>query len=414
MGRRRVGPRRRANGGLSWYACFNVPKSFQALAGRKELWKSLGTSNHSEALRRYPAVMDVLEKEFKSLVQGSSLAEEVELVRQEGIWTPEGRLEDPVEIAEIITTGRADREVVFPLVYKAIKHGQGMAISWNELRDLYAKVRHKKTGLPLSSSALFEVDKGIELMARYAPYPDLLTVQHCRQIYKDLDKEDRLKAKTIMTRLGMAKTMIKVGIKNEALNLESNPWDAVDFIVQDRPEDAYRPFAYDEVKQLFAITKHPQVWYLLFGTALRIGELWSREPSHIDGEMLMVIPTERQNRLKTQTSNRRVPLNAKAVQFLRQVVPYPLSKDTLQRKLRSELDSLSTRDDRLVIHSTRHTWKTWSRRVGIPIDVSDEIDGHKKTITTKVSDGYGIYPDELLLEQNQKVWDYLDGIIGAK
>jgi hypothetical protein len=47
----------------------------------------------------------------------------------------------------------------------------------------------------------------------------------------------------------------------------------------------------------------------------------------------------------------------------------------------------------------------------MPIDVSDELDGHKKTITSNVSDGYGIYPDELLIEQNQKVWNYLDNLL---
>lgn len=138
-----------------------------------------------------------------------------------------------------------------------------MAVTWEELRDHYAKVRATKKGQTLSSSALFEVNKAIEVMSRYASYPDLLTVKHCRQIYRYYIDQSGLKPKTVMSRLGMAKTMIKAGIKHEVLRLQSNPWDPIDFIVQDRPEDSYRPFSDDEIRQLFALTEYPHVWYLL-------------------------------------------------------------------------------------------------------------------------------------------------------
>ena len=161
------------------------------------------------------------------------------------------------------------------------------------------------------------------------------------------------------------------------------------------------------------MTKYAHFWYLLLRTGLRIGELWSRDHSHLDGQMLKIVPSARQkNRLKRDSSIRRVPLNEKASEYFIAFLPYDKSKDMLQRHLRAELQSIRTRDVKLVIHSTRHTWKTWSRRVGMPIDVSDELDGHKKTITSNVSDGYGIYPDELLIEQNQKVWKHLDNLLG--
>jgi integrase len=301
----------------------------------------------------------------------------------------------------------------YPLVLNALKNNEHMSLTWEELRSVYASVRANKKGQPLSSAALFEVDKAIAQMRKHAEYPDLLTVKHCRSIYKYFIEESGLKPKTIMSRLGMAKTMIKTGIKNDILKIESNPWDPVDFIVRDRPEDAYRSFANEEVKGLFSLTKYPHFWYLLLGTGLRIGELWSRDQSHLDGQMLMIVPTARQkNRLKTDSSIRRVPLNSRAIEYFKAFLPYEKSKDSLQRYLRFELQKIESRDDKLVIHSTRHTWKTWSRRVGMPIDVSDELDGHKKTITSNVSDGYGIYPDELLIEQNQKVWDYLDNLLG--
>ena len=418
------GPRKKSKGGPNWYACLTVPKELRAKAGKTELWRSLGTSNPSEASKLYGAAIEALERELEALVAEPSLSERVEANRScELTWGEpierNGKTEyvevkeiNPEFVAELITERRADKEASFPLVLNALKNDEAMSLTWDELRSFYANVRATKKGKSLSSSALFEVDKAIDQMRKHAEYPDLLTTKHCRAIYKYFIEESGLKPKTIMSRLGMAKTMIKTGIKHEALKLQANPWDPVDFIVQDRPEDSYRPFTNDEVKELFSLTTHPEAWYVLFGTALRIGELWSRDHSHLDGQMLRIFPTVRQgNRLKTDTSIRRVPLNEKAVRYFKRFFPYEKSKDSLQRYLRLELRQLGSWDDKLVIHSTRHTWKTWSRRVGMPFDVSDELDGHKKKITSDVSDGYGIYPDELLIEQNQKVWNYLDTLL---
>jgi integrase len=423
MGRRR-GPRKKANGGPNWYACLTVPKDLRAKAGKTELWRSLGTANHSEATKRYGTAIEALERELEVLVTEPSLRELVELNRGSVVVWGEpvvrnGKTEyveslevDHEFVAESITWRRSDKEVSFPLVLNALKNDETMSLTWEELRSFYAKARATKKGKPLSSAALFEVDKAIAQMRKHAEYPDLLTTKCCRAIYKYFIEESGLKPKTIMSRLGMAKTMIKTGIKHEALKLQSNPWDPVDFIVQDRPEDSYRSFTNAEVQELFSLTNHPEAWYVLFGTALRIGELWSRDHSHLDGQMLRIVPTARQgNRLKTETSIRRVPLNDKAAYYFKSFFPYEKSKDSLQRYLRLELRQLGSWNEKLVIHSTRHTWKTWSRRVGMPIDVSDELDGHKKKITSDVSDGYGIYPDELLIEQNQKVWNYLDTLL---
>jgi integrase len=417
------GPRKRPKGGPNWYACLTVPKALRQRAGKSELWRSLGTSDPSLASKLYGAAIEALEAQLAALVAEPALAEQVERnrgpvtfgipVERDGqrTWI-EHEEEDPALVAETLTYDRTDKEITQPLVYEALKKRERMAMTWEELRDFYAKTRLNKKGQALSDAALFEVNKGIELMRQQAPYPDLLTVRHCRDIYKSLINSGSLKPRTIMSRLGMAKTMIKTGIKHEALKLTVNPWEPVDFIVESRPEDSYRPFSKEEVQKLFSITDNPEIWYVLFGTALRIGEFWSREASHLDGLMLVVTPTKKQNgRLKTATSYRRIPLNQKAVLGLNNLLPFKTAKCTLQRLLQKDLNQLPTRDDKLVIHSTRHTWKTWSRRVGIPVDVSDEIDGHKKKITTDVSDGYGIYPDELLIEQNNKVWNFLDDLI---
>jgi len=322
MGRRR-GPRKKANGGPNWYACLTVPKGLRARAGKTELWRSLGTSNHSEATKRYGTAIEALERELEVLVTEPSLKELVDANRDcEITWGEpverngkteyvEAKENNPEFVAELITERRADKEVSFPLVLNALKNDEAMSLTWEELRSFYANVRATKKGKPLSGASLFEVDKAVIQMRKHAEYPDLLTTKHCRAIYKYFIEKSGLKPKTIMSRLGMAKTMIKTGIKHEAFKLQANPWDPVDFIVQDRPEDSYRPFTNDEVKELFSLTTHPGAWYVLVGTALRIGELWSRDHSHLDDQMLRIVPTARQgNRLKTDTSIRRVPLRA--------------------------------------------------------------------------------------------------------
>lgn len=416
------GPRKRTKGGPNWYACLTVPKALRQKAGKSELWRSLGTSDSTKATKLYGAAIGALEADLAILV-GESLAEQVEQNRGTMLTAipvvKDGKTEfieveenNPLLVAELLTEHREDKPEILPLVLDALTTGKKFSITWEELRDHYAKVRATKKGQTLSISALYEINKGIEVMRRYATYPDLLTIQKCREIYTYLINESGLKPRSIMSRLGMAKTMIKAGIKHEVLQMTANPWDPIDFIVDTRPEDSYRSFTKQEVQTLFASTEYAHIWYVLFGTGLRIGEFWSRDLSHLDDQMLVVAPTLRQNnRLKTATSNRRVPLNAKALYYLENSLPFVKSKDTLQRKLRSELQSIGSRDGKLVIHSTRHTWKTWSRRVGMPIDVSDEIDGHKKKITSEVSDGYGMYPDELLIEQNNKVWKFLDDLI---
>ncbi len=43
----------------------------------------------------------------------------------------------------------------------------------------------------------------------------------------------------------------------------------------------------------------------------------------------------------------------------------------------------------------------------------DAISDYKKQSISPTSDGYGSYPHELLLRENQKVWDYLNELEGV-
>ena len=117
---------------------------------------------------------------------------------------------------------------------------------------------------------------------------------------------------------------------------------------------------------------------------------------------------ERGVRVKTKSSIRRVPLDASAIETVKQVHEQLKTTNvrTYGRYLNDTIRKHFT-DKRLVLHSCRHTYKTFARACGLPADVSDEISGHSKSTVSAVSDGYGEYPDEVLLKANQKIWDYL-------
>ncbi len=123
MGRRR-GPRKKSNGGPNWYACLTVPKELQRKAGKRELWQSLGTSNYSLAVKRYGTAIEALEGQLRALLEDIPLAQRVEAnkgavvtwgeqVERHGKWEwVETSTTDPEFVAEAITDGREDKEVI--------------------------------------------------------------------------------------------------------------------------------------------------------------------------------------------------------------------------------------------------------------------------------------------------------------
>ena len=69
MGRRLAGPVKLPNSGDSWYARLTVKPSLRPVAGRTRLLRSLGTTEHSVALQRWPAAYKALEQELQQRIQ---------------------------------------------------------------------------------------------------------------------------------------------------------------------------------------------------------------------------------------------------------------------------------------------------------------------------------------------------------
>ena len=59
------------------------------------------------------------------------------------------------------------------------------------------------------------------------------------------------------------------------------------------------------------------------------------------------------------------------------------------------------------LQSSRHTFLTLSRRAGCDTAVVIALTGHHPKQTSRVAQSDGLFPDEVLLRQAQKVWDYV-------
>lgn len=152
----------------------------------------------------------------------------------------------------------------------------------------------------------------------------------------------------------------------------------------------------------------------MIGTSLRIGEVVNRDLDRDlqqteDGMMLVI----RENpdtgwRPKTKSSIRRVPLDERSVTALRAMYASESKPRTKRDGLNKEMRRLFPEDSRLFVHSCRHSHKTITRVVGMPYEFSDAISGHLKQTVSPTSDGYGKYPDSILIEHNKKVGLYLN------
>ena len=129
-------------------------------------------------------------------------------------------------------------------------------------------------------------------------------------------------------------------------------------------------------------------------TGLRVGELCSREPRHLDGGWLSIEGTDTW-RTKTDDSVRRLPLPS----WLKLDLP-TAKKTTLNRHLGLVCPGLSC-------HGLRHSMKTAIRESGIAFDLGEYILGHAQP-GGAISSIYGSFSDEAVLRGIEQVWKVLE------
>jgi len=398
MGRRLAGPVKLRNSGESWYARLTVKPAERPLVGRSRLIRSLGTSDHSIALQRWPKAYQALQQELEQRIQK---ARSGELVRRQEIrerirlvWDDDQLA--PAEVVEIVTgeklTDPKEASPLFRQAFAAYTKRRELTYTWDELVNLHAETILRRRGEPLSRSWFRTANQAIKRVA------EILPEQINRDSIKALTQRlrtDGLSDKTIATQLSILQSVMQTGIEEDVVNLDSNPFRSVRFSAATREEDKYLPFERDQLRRLLTETRDPWVFELLCSTGLRVGELLNRIPDHVQGQMLVIGKTDTW-KPKTKSSYRRVPIPEHLVYKLWELLPVS-SPGAWEQRLRQQIKDLFNHKQ-LVTHSCRHTFKSLSRKVGMPTDISDEIDGHKKKDVSAISDHYGHYPDEVLIE----------------
>ena len=417
MGRPLQGPVRIGNA-PTYYARLHVLPADRARAGASRLHRSLKTTDMRLAIERWPEAYRGLQEELK-LKLGTPITEH-HLIRSRiesgyaaKMETPEG-VETPTlsERAALILNVRELDPInaLHQQIYESLETGK--FVSWYDLLDNHTQVKERKTGKPLAPATISKTKGLIKSLIPLCQYPTQLTKDLVKQMVKQLEDEDKQPV-TISSNLGLLQALIGTGIKSDLLPYEVNPFSLVDFSGVTPEGGGRKELSKEQILQCLD-AKDGELFRLMIGTGLRVGELISRNiEQDLQNQMIVI----RDNPLlswttKTKSSVRRVPLDDRSIAALKELYSRKIARRTSKDHLNFQMREMFPDDRRLVVHSCRHTYKTICRVVGMPHDICDAISGHKKQTISPTSDGYGSYPDLLLLRENQKVWDYLNELEG--
>ena len=419
MGRPLTGPVRIGKA-PTYYARLHVKPIDRARAGAARLHKSLETTDKRIAMERWPEAYRGLQEELKLRLHMPITEHHLIRARLEAgyaddaVSNEEGEVFTDAEKAEqILNVKELDITDAFHLqVFESLKTGK--FVSWFDLLDNHIAVKERKTGKPPAPSTISKT-KGLlsKTIIPLCSYPTQLTKELVKLMVKQLEDEGK-KPVTISSNLGLIQALIGTGIRSDLLPYEVNPFSLVDFSGVTPDGGGRKELNRDQMLQCLG-AKDGELFRLMIGTGLRVGELISRNYDQDLQRKMLVI---RDNPLigwttKTKSSVRRVPLDDRSIAALGELYSRKIARRTSKDHLNFQMQEMFPDDRRLVVHSCRHTYKTICRVVGMPHEISDAISGHLKQTVSATSDGYGSYPDELLLKENQKVWGYLNELEGS-
>ncbi|MDC0261199.1 hypothetical protein OAK65_03675 [Synechococcus sp. AH-551-N17] len=386
----------------------------------------MGTTDKRLAMERWPEAYQQLQEELKLRLQTPITEHHLIRARLDAGYasemeTPEGiempTLRDRAEL--ILNVKELDpTNALHEQVYESLETGK--FVSWYDLLDNHIQVKERKTGKPPAPSTISKTKGLIKILSPLCQYPTQLTKDLVKLMVKQLEDEGKQPV-TISSNLGLIQALIGTGIRSDLLPYEVNPFSLVDFSGVTPDGGGRKELNREQILKCFG-AKDKELFRLMIGTGLRVGELISRNydqdlqrcaGAH-QGKMIVI----RDNPLigwttKTKSSVRRVPLDDRSIAALGELYSRKIARRTSKDHLNFQMREMFPDDRRLVVHSCRHTYKTICRVVGMPHEISDAISGHLKQTVSATSDGYGSYPDELLLKENQKVWDYLNELEGV-
>ena len=393
MGRRKQGPRRLKPDG-PYYAVLHVLPKDRPQVGKVRLIRSLKTHDHTEALRRYGGVLRDLEQELNDLISPQTLKTRVEALRGDTQLSH-------IELTEVIV-GKIDPDnQTHEAVYKSISTNQPLPITWEESLALWEKSANRTRTQAVAPSTVWKYNQAVKHFEPYCAYPYLLTKTIIREFLQAYE-EDYVET-TVAARYRYLRAVFQVLIENDKVDIP-NHFDAVKYTASVPLERQRRPFTDDEI--CIAYKHHPEIYHMIT-TGLRAGEYFSRLPQDINGQILRVDkqPSVENWRPKTLSS----------VRSLAVPTGFTLLKD--QHMIQSNISRVGVdwrkyvTDPTAPVHSARHTYITLARRVGMDSSVLTALTGHASKENSRVAQAYGLFPDEVLIREAQKVWDLVERIV---
>ena len=385
MGRRSVGPVQ-LNGGDTWYVRLWVPRPLREQVGKTTLIRSLKTTSHAVALRRYGAAYTALERELQDLISPKSLRQKVEL-SAEDTSLKEEPTDKPLTALELTCGVVGNFNPNDPLhnhIYNFYNKGTELPISWEEAIDIWIEVRNRENTRPLSKGSIAKVKCNV---VDFKPYCQPLDITFDILDKFVTDQESLVTPSTVKSKLKGLSGIISALVSKR--KLERNILK--DYTYKVGKASSKRAYT-DQEFQLIA-SKHPACYWLAM-TGMRSSEL---QNGVIENDIMIVTETsDNEFRPKSLSSYRRVPLP-----------PGFVRPKTSPKTWRTQLRNLIT-DTNVTPHSGRHFFIEVSRRAACDAQVIAELCGHGSKVGSTSQRGYGSFPDEVLIREAQKVWKYID------
>ncbi len=408
MGRPRTGPRPDGKHSKTLYAHLKHNGKFYK--------ESLRTTDMAIALDRYPAAM----RRLKLKAQGVKPVEVIKPTDQAIDWQftqqpamvnliyPEAhsgkykigsntfykevtRLQGPPERQvigkEISTQEYLDSAFPVETTLGEMLDPEAFVISWEEALAIHIQRQGEKRGRSISQGTL----KGM----RYAMQdidvaPGDVTTKDIHAYIAKL-KSKGLSPLTISQRASLLQGITQTLVKQDLI--EQNPWQRVDFSAKSKKH--IREATPREIKTIVD-AGHTALITLAF-TGMRVGELVSRDKSHLKDGWLTINDTAKW-RPKSEGSERRLP------------IPKWIDVQLPTRKKSSLHNDITSLCPGLSCHGLRHAYKTAIRESQIPFDMGEFLMGHAAP-GGDISSRYGSFSDEAVMSASKKVWAVIEGWI---
>ena len=391
MGRRKHGPRQLKKGG-PFFAVLHVQQKDRPLVGKERLLRSLQTTDHTEALKRYAAALSQLERELQRLLKPETLRDRVEAHRDPVVPTGETSL-PPLELTRLTLGDFNPDDASHVAVYESFASGTPMPPSWDEALELWEKEAKRRH---LTASTIPKYHQVVKEFSVFG-LPHQITKDIVREWIDDMEEE--YAPNTVKTKKAYLGAVYEALITRDKLDT-INPFRAVKYSPQIPLSEQRRPFTDQEINIIHK--KHPHIFYMLM-TGLRSGEFYSRVETDLRSGFLTIDDQPSKDwSPKTRSSYRRLPVPPQFTLDLHNIKVLSKTR-VLARQLREDI-----KDKHATVHSARHTFYSLSRRADCRDAVIEAITGHAKKEGSRVAQSYGLFDDKVLLREISKVWKLVE------